>query len=244
MQTLDLNPPGGLERLAASGVALSSDQVEAVRRSQNASVDADIPVMLAFPTAVEPSADGGLHLTAITKCGLCKRLHFVGLSEEPLRRPECSDGFPPFHNGREKPELIRVLPVLDVLPDELVFAAKAEKCDLATFVKIALETGDPVPYATRVGDLRNLRRATHRRATPWRRHHTEAACQAIIRARVLEERISIIAEGLDLPEPQQTYAARRQALAQFIRRHGPGKMRLRLGRALYAALRAVASGEV
>ncbi|MER8523332.1 hypothetical protein NKH56_28935 [Mesorhizobium sp. M1076] len=246
-QTPDINPPGGLQRLAASGVNLSEEQVEAIRRSQAAKIDTNIPVTYAWPTAVERLRGGALHITGITKCSLCRRLHFTGLSADPMRVPECSAGFPPFHGGRQKPDLVRVVPILDVLPDDIVFEMKAPTADLATCCKIALETAErePVTYAKLAADVSELRSlAAYRRTTRWRRSNSDAAFAALVRSKVLEERICIIAEGSDLPEPQRTYAARRQALAQYIRGHGPGKMRLRFARALYAALKAAGRGEL
>ncbi|RUU46622.1 hypothetical protein EOC93_02290 [Mesorhizobium sp. M6A.T.Ce.TU.002.03.1.1] len=246
-QTPNVNPSGGLRRLIASGVDLSEEQVAAIRCSQAADIDPNIPITYAWPTAVEVLRGGGLHITGITKCSLCRRLHFTGLSADPLRVPECSDGFPPFHGGRRKPGLVRVVPILDVLPDEIVFEMKAPTADLATFCKIALETveREPAAYASLAADVSELRSlAVYRRTTRWRRSHSEAAFAALVRSRVLEERICIIAEGSDLPEPQRTYSARRQALAQFIRGYGPGKMRNRVARALYAALKAAGRGEL
>ncbi|MER9279592.1 hypothetical protein [Mesorhizobium sp. M0522] len=246
-QTPDINPPGGLHRLIASGVGLSEDQVEAIRCSQAANIEPSIPTTYAWPTAVEVLRGGGLHITGITKCSLCRRLHFTGLSADPLRVPECSDGFPPFHGGRRKPALGRVVPILDVLPDDIVFEMKAPTADLATFCKIALETAErePVNYANLAADVSEFRSlAAYRRTTRWRRSNSDAAFTALVRSKVLEERICIITEGSDLPEPQRTCAARRQALAQYIRGHGPGKMRLRFARALYAALKAAGRGEL
>src|SRR5262249_63691 len=71
-QTLEMNPPGGLERLAASGVLLAEKHIEAIRSSQRARVDPGIPVTYAWPTAIEPMRAGETHITAITKCSLCK----------------------------------------------------------------------------------------------------------------------------------------------------------------------------
>lgn len=245
-QTPDINPPGGLGRLTESGVALTDEHIKAIRRSQGTQVDPGIPITYAWPTAIEILRSGDTHITGITKCSLCKRLHFTGLSADPLRVPECSDGFPPFHHGRRKPGLVRVVPILDVLPDEIVIEMKAPTADLATFCKIALEAveREPTNYtslAANVSELRSL--AVYRRTTRWRRSHSEAAFAALVRSKVLEERICIIAESSDLPEPQRTYSARRQALAQFIRGHGPGKMRRRIARALYVALKAAGHGE-
>ncbi|MES0175397.1 hypothetical protein [Mesorhizobium sp. M0006] len=236
-----------MDRLAASGVNLSEEQIAVMRRSQAAYIDPKIPITYAWPTAVEILRGGALHITGITKCSLCTRLHFTGLNADPLRVPECSYGFPPFHGGREKPPLVRVVPILDVLPDEIVFEMKAPTADLATYCKLALETREPAPVhyaalARDVSDLRSL--ATYQRTTRWQRHHTQIAFEAIIRSKVLEERICIIAESSDLPEPHRTYSARREALAQFVHRYGPGKMRLRFGRALYATLKAAGRGEL
>ncbi|RWE72692.1 hypothetical protein [Mesorhizobium sp.] len=246
-QTTDIRPVGGLARLAASGINLSEEQVEAIRRSQAAEIDPGIPITYAWPTAIEVMGEGSLHITGITKCSLCRRLHFTGLSADPLRRPECSRGFPPFHAGREKPDLVRVVPILDVLPDEIVFEMQAPTADMATYCKLALETREPAPIsysalANGVSELRSL--AAYRRATRWTREHSRLAYEAIIRSKVLEERICVIAESSNLPEPHRTYCARRQALAWFVHGYGPGKIRLRFARALFAALKAAGRGEL
>lgn len=244
MQTVDLNPVGGLDRLRASGVHLSNSQLAAIRQSQTVSVDQSIPVTLVWPTGVETIADGSQHITGITKCSLCDRLHYVGLNANPLRVPECSTGLPPFHNGREKPDLVRILPILDSLPEAFLFEMKAERSDLLTFAKLAYEI-EPISYGKLANDVHKLRSlARYRRAERWLPRHSEQACIAIIRSRVLDERISIIANDLDLPGRSQVYTARRLALAEFIRRHGPGPMRLRFARALENAWQAAGRGEL
>lgn len=199
-QAPDLCPPGGLERLRAAGVPLTGDQVNAIRRSQATVVDPSIPVTLAWPTALEPLTTGGVNVTGITRCSLCRRRHYVSLDANPLRRPECSNGLPPFHDGRQKPEVVRIMPVLDALPADIVFEMRAPNADLATFLRIAVEDGRSANAVRR--DLHVLRRlADGRSRKRWLRPHTEAATEAIVAARVLEERICLIAEGLDLAAP-------------------------------------------
>jgi hypothetical protein len=67
--------------------------------------------------------------------------------------------------------------------------------------------------------------------TRWRREHTAVACRAILRCGVLNERISILRFDAGIGED----TAKRAALSAYIRSHGPGRMRLRLARALWRA---------
>ncbi|WP_157017826.1 hypothetical protein [Mesorhizobium xinjiangense] len=208
-----LSPPGGMERLAAAGIHLTGEHMRIITESWHATIDPKVATFRVWPVSIE---DGNVNIGGT--CPLCRRFHRHSLATNPLKYPHCADSLPPFHSGKLKPLYYRVGVVVDVLPDEIAFAVEAPTADLLNYTALALQ-------------FREARRLTRSRTIRWHRDYSAVAFRAIVRSGVLDERAAILQFDCGMDK----CSAEKAALSHYIRSRGPGRMRLRLARALMAA---------
>lgn len=209
-QTNNPHLHGGASRLARSGVVLTDAQMSRITEANAWSPGPAIVTFPVWPLRVE---DGALIVGG--RCPLCNIFHTHGHTTNPLRSPSCSSGLPPFNDGRPIPFSYRLVVTIDVLPEAIAFANRAETSDLLFYAALALRLG-----------------------MRWRRRHTALAFSAILRSGVLSERISILRFDAGLGES----AAKRAALYEYVRGSGRGKIRSRIANALLQSWRDAGRG--
>jgi hypothetical protein len=158
-----IEPLGGYDRLAESGVDLDPDKISEWRRMHAPGSTKNLPVLTAFPVSV--SVEGNVY--AVGRCPLCKRLHGHGIGGGFLRRPHCSDNIAPFGEGHSKPDKYLVRFVIDVAPD-----------DIRRELDPSLDRRDLLHIADLAGGR-----------TRWERSHTRTALKALLRCGALDSAI-------------------------------------------------------
>lgn len=185
------------------------------------------------------SRKDGNNVELVGRCPLCGFVQEHGLSSGPYRHPHCSRHLPPFSDDWAKPDTYILRVIAAPLPPgiEVELSTVSQRAGLMD----SPARLDRMAYsATMLALKKSANKSKMGRMTKGGFVDFDLAVRALVSSRIFDERIAIMVADGDLrPE-----VAARIAVAQFIRRQGPGTMLKRLSKACFVAFKRVGLGEI